>query len=78
MDIMAKNQRNQRNQRNQTNQRNQPDQPPPSRDSWVKVNPDEPAYQRLHLCKYLAELPDLSTEKQPDTASDTASDTAAE
>jgi hypothetical protein len=39
-------------------------------DRWVKVNPDEPVYQRLHLCKYLAELPELSSEQVPDTPTD--------
>ena len=49
----------------QKNQRNQKDQS--SLDSWVKVDPDAPAYQRLHLCKYLSELPELSSEQTPDT-----------
>ena len=43
--------------------------PEPARDEWVRVNPDKPAYQRLHLCQYLAELPELEpnqpAEEQP-------------
>jgi hypothetical protein len=68
MDVMTKPRKDQRNQRNQRNEKNQTDQTDQSSlDSWVKVNPDEPAYQRLHLCKYLAELPELSSEQIPDT-----------
>jgi len=32
----------------------------PARDEWVRVNPERSPYQRLHLCTYLAELPDLA------------------
>jgi hypothetical protein len=77
MDVMTKTRKDERNQKNQKNQRNQIDQidqkdqkdqkDKPSRDSWVKVNPEKPAYQRLHLCKYLAELPELPSEDVPDT-----------
>jgi hypothetical protein len=38
-------------------------EPGPARDEWVRVNPDQPAYQKLHLCEYLAELPELGTEE---------------
>jgi hypothetical protein len=38
-----------------------------ARDEWVRVHPDDrPAYQRLHLCQYLAELPELGTETPGD------------
>ena len=29
-------------------------------EGWVRYNPDEPIYERLHLCVYLSELADLS------------------
>jgi hypothetical protein len=34
----------------------------PARDEWVRVYPDRPAYQKLHLCQYLVELPEPGTE----------------
>ena len=34
-------------------------EPQPAWDEWVRVNPDQPAYQKLHLCQYLAELPEF-------------------
>ena len=34
-------------------------EPQPARDEWVRVDPDQPAYQKLHLCQYLAELPEF-------------------
>jgi len=68
MYIMAKRKKDQRNQRNERDQTDQKDQTDKLfLDSWVRVNPDEPTYQRLHLCKYLAELPDLSSGQTPDT-----------
>ena len=38
----------------------------PARDEWVRVYPDRPAYQKLHLCQYLAELPELGIEAPGD------------
>ncbi|HME44323.1 MAG TPA: hypothetical protein VKF36_14620 [Syntrophorhabdales bacterium] len=38
-------------------------EPQPARDEWVRVNPDQPACQKLHLCQYLAELPELGEEE---------------
>lgn len=32
-----------------------------AQDEWVRMDPDRPAYQKLHLCLYLAELPELTT-----------------
>ena len=37
--------------------------PEAARDEWVRVSPDKPAYQKLHLCQYLAELPELGTDR---------------
>lgn len=31
-------------------------------ENFVIYNPDNPAYETLHLCKYLLELPDLEKE----------------
>jgi hypothetical protein len=33
-------------------------------ESFVIYDPDNPPYERLHLCKYLNELPDLEEEDQ--------------
>ena len=33
-------------------------------ESFVIYDPDNPPYERLHLCKYLSELPDLEEEDQ--------------
>jgi hypothetical protein len=30
--------------------------------NFVNFDPDNPPYERLHLCKYLLELPDLEEE----------------
>ena len=35
--------------------------PRSAQDEWVRVDPDQPVYQSLHLCLYLAELPELNT-----------------
>ena len=34
-------------------------EPEPAPDEWVRLSPHQPAYQKLHLCHYLAELPEL-------------------
>jgi hypothetical protein len=39
-------------------------------DAWVRVWPDRPSYQRVHLCTYLAELPELGEEATPEEQSD--------
>jgi hypothetical protein len=43
---------------------------PQASDTWVRVYPDQPPYQRLHLCTYLAELPELGEEDTPEEQSD--------
>jgi hypothetical protein len=35
--------------------------------SFVIYDPDNPPYERLHLCKYLLELPDLEEEDNQKT-----------
>jgi hypothetical protein len=35
--------------------------------SFVIYDPDNPPYERLYLCKYLLELPDLQEEDDPKT-----------
>jgi len=45
-------------------------QPPQASDTWVRVWPDQPPYERLHLCTYLAELPELGKEAAPEEQPD--------
>jgi hypothetical protein len=39
----------------------------PIKESFVTYDPDSPPYERLYLCKYLLELPDLQEEDAPKT-----------
>jgi hypothetical protein len=39
----------------------------PSKESFVTYDPDNPPYERVYLCKYLLELPDLQEEADPKT-----------
>jgi len=41
-----------------------------SQDEWVRLDPDQQAYQKLHLCRYLAELPELPTSEPSGKESD--------
>jgi hypothetical protein len=34
-------------------------------EGFVIYNPDDPPFERLYLCKYLLELPDLEEEGNP-------------
>jgi len=38
-------------------------EPEPTPDEWVRVNPDQPVYQKLELCHYLAEFPGFGVEE---------------
>jgi hypothetical protein len=37
------------------------------KENFVLYDPDNPPYERLHLCKYLLELSDLQEEDGPKT-----------
>jgi hypothetical protein len=39
----------------------------PVKEGFVTYDPDNPSYERLYLCKYLFELPDLQEEDDPKT-----------
>jgi hypothetical protein len=40
---------------------------PKVEENFVIYDPDNPPFERLHLCKYLLELPDLEEEDNPKT-----------
>ena len=40
---------------------------PSIEESFVIYDPDNPPFERLYLCKYLLELPDLQEEGNPKT-----------